>query len=53
MKTTLYAHCFFRNVIQIWQCKRVANSEHRIIYSVHEDTIEIYVFSMRYHYTKK
>ena len=22
-------------------------SEHRIIYSVHEDTIEIYVFSMR------
>ena len=27
-------------------------SEHRIIYSVHEDTIEVYVFSMRYHYTK-
>ena len=32
---------------------RRINSEHRIIYSVHEDTSEIYVFSMRYHYTKK
>lgn len=32
---------------------RRINSEHRIIYSVQEDTIEIYVFSMRYHYTKK
>lgn len=31
---------------------RRINSEHRIIYSVHENTIEIYVFSMRYHYTK-
>lgn len=32
---------------------RRINAEHRIIYSVHEDTIEVYVFSMRYHYTKK
>ncbi|WP_333698630.1 Txe/YoeB family addiction module toxin [Bacteroides congonensis] len=32
---------------------RRINSEHRIIYSVHEDTIEVYVFSMRYHYMKK
>jgi len=32
---------------------RRINSEHRIIYSVSEDTIEIYVFSMRYHYSKK
>ena len=32
---------------------RRINSEHRIIYSVHENTIEIYVFSMRYHYEKK
>jgi toxin YoeB len=32
---------------------RRINSEHRIIYSVHEDLIEVYVLSMRYHYTKK
>jgi toxin YoeB len=32
---------------------RRINSEHRIIYSVSEDAIEIYVFSMRYHYSKK
>ena len=32
---------------------RRINSEHRIIYSVLEDTIEIYVFSMSFHYTKK
>ena len=31
---------------------RRINLEHRIIYSVHEDTIEVYVFSMRYHYNK-
>lgn len=31
---------------------RRINSEHRIIYSVHENTIKVYVFSMRYHYTK-
>lgn len=32
---------------------RRINAEHRIIYSVHEDMIEIYILSMRYHYTKK
>jgi toxin YoeB len=32
---------------------RRINSEHRIIYSVHDDTIAVYVFSMRYHYIKK
>jgi toxin YoeB len=32
---------------------RRINSEHRIIYSVHEDMIEIYVLSMRYHYSKR
>ncbi|MEG1759562.1 MAG: Txe/YoeB family addiction module toxin [Alistipes sp.] len=31
---------------------RRINSEHRIIYSVHEELIEVYVLSMRYHYTK-
>lgn len=31
---------------------RRINSEHRIIYSVHDNQIEVYVFSMRYHYTK-
>lgn len=31
---------------------RRITSEHRIIYSVHDNSIEIYVFSMRYHYTK-
>jgi toxin YoeB len=32
---------------------RRINSEHRIVYSVNEDTMEIYVFSMKYHYSKK
>ena len=32
---------------------RRINSEHRIIYSVNEDIITVYVFSMRYHYSKK
>ncbi|MDR1919179.1 MAG: Txe/YoeB family addiction module toxin [Tannerellaceae bacterium] len=32
---------------------RRINTEHRIIYSVHQDTIEIYVLSMRYHYSKR
>ncbi len=32
---------------------RRINFEHRIIYSVHEDFIEIHVLSMRYHYTRK
>ncbi len=31
---------------------RRINSQHRIIYSVHDDLIEIFVLSMRYHYTK-
>ncbi|GHV19702.1 Txe/YoeB family addiction module toxin [Bacteroidia bacterium] len=31
---------------------RRINSEHRIIYAVHEGMIEIYVLSMRYHYPK-
>ena len=29
------------------------NSEHRLIYSVNENIITVYVFSMRYHYSKK
>lgn len=32
---------------------RRITSEHRLIYSVHEDTIEVYVLSMRYHYARK
>ena len=32
---------------------RRINSEHRLIYSVKEDIITVYVFSMRYHYSKK
>ena len=32
---------------------RRINSEHRLIYSVHDDMIEVYIFSMRYHYSKK
>lgn len=32
---------------------RRINSEHRIIYSVHEEKVVVYVLSMRYHYTKK
>ena len=31
---------------------RRINSEHRIIYSVHDDIVTVYVLSMRYHYTK-
>lgn len=31
---------------------RRINSEHRIVYSVQNDIIEVYVFSMRFHYTK-
>lgn len=31
---------------------RRINSQHRIIYSVHDDLIEIFILSMRYHYTK-
>ncbi len=32
---------------------RRINSEHRLIYSVNEDIITIYVFSMRFHYSNK
>jgi Txe/YoeB family toxin of toxin-antitoxin system len=32
---------------------RRINSEHRIIYKINDDKIEILVLSMRYHYTKK
>ena len=32
---------------------RRINAEHRVIYSVHEDEIRVYIFSMRYHYKKK
>lgn len=32
---------------------RRINSEHRIVYSVQDDEIEVYVFSMRHHYMKK
>lgn len=31
---------------------RRINSEHRIVYSVHDELIEVYVLSMRYHYVK-
>ena len=29
---------------------RRINSEHRIVYRVHDDLIEVYVLSIRYHY---
>ncbi len=32
---------------------RRINSEHRIVYSVNDGRIEVYIFSMRYHYSKK
>ena len=32
---------------------RRINSEHRLIYSVNENIITVYVISMRYHYPKK
>ena len=31
---------------------RRINAVHRIIYSVNNDCVEVYIFSMRYHYTK-
>ena len=31
---------------------RRINTEHRIIYSVNDKNLEIYIFSLRYHYTK-
>lgn len=32
---------------------RRINSEHRIVYSVDEEVVRVYVLSMRYHYTGK
>ena len=32
---------------------RRINSEHRIVYSINNEMIEVYVFSMKYHYPKK
>ena len=32
---------------------RRINSEHRIIYSVHDEIVTVYVLSMRYHYAKR
>lgn len=32
---------------------RRINPEHRIVYSVHDDMLEVYIFSMRYHYIKR
>ena len=32
---------------------RRINSEHRLIYSVNENIVTVYVFAMRYHYSKK
>ena len=32
---------------------RRINSEHRIIYTVNDDTVVVYVLSMRHHYTRK
>lgn len=32
---------------------RRINAEHRLIYSVNENIITVYMFSMRYHYSKK
>lgn len=31
---------------------RRINAEHRIVYSIHEDNIEVYILAMRYHYVK-
>lgn len=31
---------------------RRINSEHRIVYMVHDDEVELHVLSMRYHYKK-
>ena len=36
-----------------YELARRINAEHRIVYSVHDDIIEVYIFSMRYHYSKK
>ena len=31
---------------------RRINTEHRIVYSVHDEMIDVYILSMRYHYSK-
>lgn len=31
---------------------RRINAEHRIVYSVSDDTVTVYIFSLRYHYLK-
>jgi toxin YoeB len=31
---------------------RRINSEHRVVYTVHEDTAEAHILAMRYHYMK-
>lgn len=31
---------------------RRISSEHRIVYSVHDELVEVHVLAMRYHYTK-
>ncbi len=31
---------------------RRISSEHRIVYTVHEDTVEVHILAMRYHYGK-
>lgn len=32
---------------------RRINEEHRLVYSVNDDIIEVHIFSMRFHYSKK
>lgn len=32
---------------------RRITAEHRLVYSVDDETIEVFIFSMRYHYTQK
>ena len=32
---------------------RRISAEHRLVYSVNDEVIEVYLFSMRYHYSKK
>lgn len=32
---------------------RRINEEHRLVYSVHNDMVEVHIFSMKFHYSKK
>lgn len=32
---------------------RRINEEHRLVYSVHNDIVEVHIFSMKFHYSKK